>query len=239
MLLASIPSFNHTIDRLREAYVLTDAETVIDNPSVRWFDLPDEIAAELTKVAMNVQREVLIVSPYLVPTPNLFDIAKSLKARGVRIKVVTNSLATNDIVIAHSAYARYRKAILASGIELYEMRADPEFTGSNIAEQHSLHSKYIIFDDEVVFIGSMNLDRRSLYLNTELGVVLRSPGLIDALRGSFQTLILPENSWRVTITENGLRWTSSAGTIDKEPAKSNMQRIKSQLLRAVQVSNQL
>ena len=239
VLLANESSFNHTIDRLGKAHVLSDAETVIDNPSVRWFDLPDEIAAELTKVAMNVQREVLIVSPYLVPTPKLFDIAKLLIERGVRIKVVTNSLATNDIVIAHSAYARYRKAILASGIELYEMRADPEFTGSNIAEQHSLHSKYIIFDDEVVFIGSMNLDRRSLHLNTELGVVLRSPGLIDALRGSFQTLILPENSWRVTMTENGLRWTSSTGIIDKEPAKSDMQRIKSQLLRAIPVSNQL
>lgn len=237
--LSNESSFKYTIDRLGKAYVLSEAETVIDDPSVRWPDRPDEIAAELTKVAMNVQKEVLIVSPYLVPTPNTFDIAKVLQARGVRIKVVTNSLATNDIVIAHSAYARYRKAILASGVELYEMRADPEFTGKIISEQNSLHSKYIIFDDEVVFIGSMNLDRRSLYLNTELGVVLRSRGLADALRDSFRTLILPENSWRVTNTENGLRWTSSAGIVDKEPAKSDMDRIKSQLLRVIPVSNQL
>jgi putative cardiolipin synthase len=231
--------FEHTLDKLRDGHELSEAATVIDDPSVRWFDMPDEIAAELTDVAMNVQREVLIVSPYLVPTPNLFGIAKTLKERGVRIIVVTNSLATNDIVIAHSAYARHRKGILASGVELYEMRADPEFSENNTAEHDSLHSKYIIFDDEVVFIGSMNLDRRSLYLNTELGVVLRSPDLADALRESFHTLVQPENSWRVTNTDDGLQWTSSAGTVDKEPAKSDMQRIESQLLRILPVSNQL
>jgi putative cardiolipin synthase len=237
--LANESNFKYTIDRLHEGYELTEAATVIDDPSVLWFDLPDEIAAELTEVAMNVQHEVLIVSPYLVPTPNLFGIAKTLKDRGVRIVVVTNSLATNDIVIAHSAYARHRKGILASGVELYEMRADPEFSKNNTAEHNSLHSKYIIFDNEVVFIGSMNLDRRSLYLNTELGVVLRSPDLVDALRESFHTLLQPENSWRVINTDNGLRWTSSAGTVDEEPAKSDMQRIESQLLRILPVSNQL
>ncbi len=212
---------------------------MIDDPSVRWFDRPDEIAAELTEIAMNVQREVLIVSPYFVPTLNMFDIARSLKERGVKITVVTNSLSSNDVVIAHSAYARYREAILAVGVELYEMRGDPQLAENEVAEDISLHSKYIIFDDDVVFIGSMNLDPRSLYLNTELGVVLRSPDLADALRASFHTLIQPENSWRVSSTAEGLRWTSSSGIINTEPAESSWQRIRSLLFSILPVSNQL
>ena len=232
-------NYTHTLDTLRGGYPLEAAATVIDDPSVRWFDMPDEIAKELTDVAMNVQREVLIVSPYLVPTPNLFGIGKALVERGVSVKLVTNGLATNDIVIAHSAYARYREAILDTGVELYEMRADPEFDTNEIAQQHSLHSKYIIFDEEVVFIGSLNLDRRSLYLNTELGVVLRSRELADTLRESFNTLIKPENSWRLSKSEDGIRWTSSAGVVDEEPDVTDQQRMQSQLLKLIPVSSQL
>ncbi len=236
--LKAAPDYTFTLDRMRDAVKLDDAAVVIDDPSVRWFDMPDEIAAELTEVALNVRKEVLIVSPYLVPTPNLFGIGKSLIRRGVSVKLVTNGLATNDIVIAHSAYARHRKAILETGVELYEMRADPEFDNNEKSDQHSLHSKYIIFDDEVVFVGSLNLDRRSLYLNTELGVVLRSRELADTLRQSFNILIQPENSWRLTNTENGLRWTSSAGTVDKEPDVDATKRFESQLLMLIPVSNQ-
>ena len=232
-------SYDNTFDMLCESYEIDEAATVIDDPSVRWFDRPDEIAAELTEVAMNVQREVLIVSPYLVPTPNLFDIAEVLKSRGVKITVVTNSLASNDITVAHSAYARYRESIIAAGVELYEMRGDPSFAENDIAEHVSLHSKYIIFDDDLVFIGSMNLDPRSLYLNTELDVVLRSPQLAKALRASFYTLIHPDNCWRVSSTEEGLRWTSSTGTVNEEPADSNWQQIRSLMFRLLPVSNQL
>ena len=232
-------SFDHTFVMLHEGFEILEAATVIDDPSVRWFDRPDEIAAELTKIATNVQREVLIVSPYFVPTANMFEIAKILINRGVKISVVTNSLASNDMVIAHSAYARYRESIIAAGVDLYEMRGDPLFAENDIAEDISLHSKYIIFDDDIVFIGSMNLDPRSLYLNTELGVVLRSPDLANALRSSFYTLIHPDNCWKVSSTGAGLSWTSSAGTLDEEPAESNWQQIRSLLYRMLPVSNQL
>ena len=104
------------------------------------------------------------------------------------MQVVTNSLESNDVVIAHAAYARYRGTILGTGTDLYEFRGDPEIARDDIAEDISLHSKYILFDDDTVFLGSLNLDPRSLYLNTELGVILKSPSLADELSAEFERL---------------------------------------------------
>ncbi len=231
--------FRETMQRLCSAFPLQEAGTVIDDPEVRWFERPDDIAADLAVIAKTVEREVLVVSPYFVPTENMFQIAKELNERGVKIVIVTNSLASNDIVIAHSAYARFRKAILKAGVELYEMRGEPRLAEGDKAEIASLHSKYIIFDDDVVFIGSLNLDPRSLYLNTELGVMLRSPELADALRLSFQELIRPENSWRITMEDGGLCWSSAEGVVKKEPAKSHWQSIQNKLMRTLPLADQL
>ena len=218
---------------------LADMTSVVDDPDVSWGEKPDEIALQLTEVALSAQREVLVVSPYLVLTPNLLEIAETLNERGVRIRVITNSLASNDVVIAHAAYARYRQTILDSGVELYEFRGDPEMMTGDPAEDFCLHSKYIIFDDDTVFTGSLNLDPRSLYLNTELGVVLRSTTLAAELRQSFEKLISPENAWRVLSTPDGLRWVSAAGTVDEQPAKSGWQSFRSRMMMLLPVSNQL
>jgi putative cardiolipin synthase len=237
--LARESAFEDVIDQLLTGPRLVRSTTVIDDPDVGWSERPDEIAADLTEIALTAQREVLIVSPYLIPTANLLEIARTLIDRGVKITVLTNSLASNDVVIAHASYARYRKGLIEAGVDLYEMRGDPEIANDDIAENISLHSKYIIFDDDIVFIGSMNLDPRSLYVNTELGVVLESPELADSLRESFQTWIGPENAWRVTSTPDGLRWQSSAGVVDRQPAKGSWQRWRSRLLSLLPVSSQL
>jgi len=228
-----------TVLALRSAHEIDDAISVVDDPDVGWGDQPDEIAARLTDVALSAEREVLIVSPYLVLTPNLLGIADALTARGVKISVITNSLASNDVVIAHAAYARFRQTILDAGVALYEFRGDPEMMAGDPAEDFSLHSKYIVFDDDTVFIGSLNLDPRSLYLNTELGVVLKSESLATELKNSFGELISPANAWRVFSTEEGLRWESAAGTLTRQPAKNDWQHFRSRLMMLLPVSNQL
>jgi putative cardiolipin synthase len=228
-----------TVSDLLAGHELADVQPVVDDPDVSWGEQPDEIAGQLTEVALSAEREVLIVSPYLVLTPNLLEIAETLNGRGVRIRVITNSLASNDVVIAHAAYARYRQTILDFGVELYEFRGDPEMMTGDLAEDFCLHSKYIIFDDDTVFTGSLNLDPRSLYLNTELGVVLRSTSLAAELRQSFERLISPENAWRVVSTPDGLRWLSAAGTLDEQPAKSSWQSFRSRMMMLLPVSSQL
>lgn len=213
-----------------------------DEPDVRWFQKPDEMADALIEHAREVKSEVLVATPYLVPTPRLLDTVRDLQARGVKIKVMTNSLSSNDLVIAHASYQKYRKTLLKSGIELFEMRADaalgqaPQVIN---AEKRGFHSKYIVFDDDLVYIGSLNLDPRSASINTELGVVLRSGDLAGKLRASFEALAGPENAWRVEQDVKGLKWTSAAGVLHRQPAASKRQRFWSWLLSLLPLSNQL
>jgi putative cardiolipin synthase len=225
--------------RLRDSHPLEEAASVLDDPDVSWGSLPDEVALALTDLARSCESEIFIVSPYLVLTPRLIDIGDELENRGVKVAVITNSLESNDVVVAHAAYARFRGAVLDSGALLYEFRGDPAIARDDPAEHISLHTKYMLFDDEVVFIGSPNLDPRSLRLNTELGVILRSRSLVMELRETFNRLSSAENAWQVSRSGNGFEWESEKGTVDRQPAKSPWQRFRSWLLMLFPLTNQM
>jgi len=219
-------ALDRSIDRLVSAESTDWSRVVIDDPDVSWFQRPDEIAQDLTDIALETETELLVVTPYLVPTLKMLEITETLIGRGVKISVLTNSLGTNDVPIAHAMYSHFRQRIIDMGVNLFEMRADAEIARDDGDREISLHSKYMIFDDNLVFIGSPNLDARSLHLNTELGVVLRSRSIADKLRATFHDLTRPENSWRVHSAPNGLTWESTAGTLDEEPAEGTWQRIR-------------
>ena len=211
------------VQRLSASSAVSEFAVIYDAPDVRWFDRPDEMADHLIESAQNVQGEILIASPYLIPTKRLLATADQLGGRGVQFKVVTNSLGSNDLVMAHAGYARFRDELLAQGAQLYELRGDAlvgRAGQSAPSRRQSFHSKYMVFDDELVYVGSMNLDPRSVAINTELGVVLRSRQLAGELRSSFETLLHPDNSWRVEKADGGFTWTSSRGTTHREPASA-------------------
>src|SRR5205085_4686605 len=133
------------------------------------------------------QRDVLIISPYFVPGARMMAVYESLRKRGVRIRLLTNSLASNDAPAAHAGYARHREQLLAIGVEVYEMRSSAETAAALLgsggdAKGHgaggwfgsavggskggtlsraSLHTKSVIIDQRLSMIGSMNLDLRS------------------------------------------------------------------------------
>ncbi len=224
--------------RLRAAHRLQDAQSVVDDPDVTWGERPDEVADVLTELADSAQRQILIVSPYLVLTPPLLTLGRSLTSRGVDVRVITNSLASNDVVIAHAAYARFREQILSAGTELYEFRGDPEIARDDPAEHVSLHSKYILFDENIVFLGSPNLDPRSLYLNTELGVILTSESLVAELTAEFARLTSGANAWRVVQLDAGFEWHSAEHTVQRQPAKSSWQRFRSWLMMFLPLTSQ-
>jgi putative cardiolipin synthase len=113
----------------------------------------------------------------------------------------------------HSGYAKYRKDLVKLGVELYEIKRS--LAGAPEQEQKrfgssgaSLHAKSFVFDRRQIFVGSLNLDPRSLYLNTELGIVVDSPELAGKMAAGFETLTAPQYSYRVALDGDDLVWIS-------------------------------
>jgi len=157
--------------------VPTAAPTVASTPAPA--AASDElIIDDIATLIRSAQHELVIISPYLVPGQRGVALLHELTARGVKIRILTNSLASTDAPAVHIGYARYRPQLLALGVELYEQRplieGQSRHFGRFGASRSSLHTKALIIDGKMLFVGSMNMDPRSAYENTELGLVLRS-----------------------------------------------------------------
>jgi len=137
--------------------------------------------SQLAPYFQNLEKELIIISPYFVPGDEGVEFFRELIDRGVRVRILTNSLSSNDVGIVHAGYAKYREALLKSGVELYEMnkkltrKQRKEKKGVSSSSKASLHAKAFFLDRKKVFIGSLNLDPRSFYENTEIGLILNSP----------------------------------------------------------------
>ncbi|WP_309678928.1 phospholipase D family protein [Polaromonas sp.] len=202
-------------------------------PSVMLVDKPGKIAADadsteasqdtavdgLLQLMSQSTTEVLIVSSYFVPGELMMKQFADLRRRGVRIRVLTNSLASNDAPAAHVGYARYRPALLAMGVELYEMRAEQEGSitsfgssaGSTGQSRTSLHAKVVVMDGRLLVVGSVNLDLRSKLQNSEVALIVRSPVLAaEASRMIEPTL--NKGAWRVEQRDGQLVWRAPQGS---------------------------
>lgn len=143
---------------------------------------------------------LLLISAYFVPTRQGVARLADLAEAGVQTTVITNSLAATDIPAVHGAYARYRPALLARGVRLFELRPDGEdATGAGLpgASDSSLHIKAMAFDADRLFVGSFNIDPRSLWWNTEVGVLIDSPALNARLWALAEEGMHPAVSYRV------------------------------------------
>jgi putative cardiolipin synthase len=161
------------------------------------------IGPRLKSLIESAQSEVVMISPYFVPGDSGTDFLVALVARGVSTRMLTNSLASTDEPAAHSGYARYRRRLLAGGVQLHELlpaRGEKQPTTARGASSGvSLHAKAVIVDGRHVFIGSLNMDQRSRVLNTEMGVIVDSAQLAQATRQFFDTATLPTNAYRVVL----------------------------------------
>lgn len=204
------------------------ALVVADDPgkvSMRPEDVSTHLAPKLSGVVENTRKELLLVSPYFVPGKDGVAWFDGLRQRAVSVKVITNSLSSNDVAAVHAGYTRYREALLKSGVEVHEMKAIPvnpavkkeskgssfSFSGSSISltgsSRAGLHAKTFVFDRRWVFVGSMNLDPRSIKLNTEIGMIIESPELAEQMIQRLENR-LPELAYHVTTTPEGTRWTT-------------------------------
>jgi putative cardiolipin synthase len=125
--------------------------------------------------------ELIIVSPYFVPGKKGANALCDLSNKGVRIRILTNSLASNDVAAVHAGYSKYRKQLLKAGVALYELdeeikkKVRKRFTWLPGLSKSSLHAKTMVIDRKVMFVGSMNLDQRSLNINNEIGILFLNP----------------------------------------------------------------
>lgn len=188
-------------------------ELVIDPPrkGLGPVALEDLLTIDLRDKLGVPQQSVDIISSFFVPTPTLTEALSTLSRRGVRVRVLTNSLDATDMPPAHSGYARYREPLLEAGVELYEMKRkgeqDPQPHGAGPfgSPATTLHAKAVVIDNKRVFIGSYNVDPRSVLLNTELGFVIDSPKLADAISHTFETHV-PQSAYRLKLEDGELRW---------------------------------
>jgi putative cardiolipin synthase len=195
------------------------AEALWDRPGKSRAGTPgekSEVLARVHALIQSAQREVLIISPYYIPAGRGLATLGELVRRGVRVRVLTNSLASTDVPVAYAGYARYRGRLLVSGVELYEQRPNSDVSAARATRRStsgtSLHAKAVVVDRTALVVGSMNLDPLSHLHNTEVAVVARSPELGEQLGRFFDDAVLPAHAFRVTLAalgrENGgLVWT--------------------------------
>jgi putative cardiolipin synthase len=194
-----------------------------------------------------VEDEVLIESAYFVPRDPGIEKLAGLVEDGARVRVLTNSLVSNDVLAAHAGYAERREDLVAGGVELYELRAYPDSVDKNLvagSSKAALHTKAVVFDREDVFIGSLNLDPRSLDINTEAGLYVESPELAQQVIAYMDSGVSAENSYRVVQDDDGrLYWITEIDgrevRFHKDPDSTGMQRFMSWFIEILPVEGQL
>jgi putative cardiolipin synthase len=205
---------------------------------------PRGLYPHLEDLIATAEHEVLISSPYFIPDSRFRELVHRLVARGVRVAIVTNSLASNNHVVAHTGYKQWRHEILQAGAELYEFRVDAAVlaeysTPPTNAKAIGLHAKAIVVDGRRTFVGSPNVDPRSLEINTELGVATDSEDFARRVAALIARDMAPENAWRVTMEADGtLTWTSGAGVVRRQPATGFSQRAVEFLLNLLPLKDQ-
>ncbi len=217
------------------------------------YDTPDKASAvngeqpgqlmwrRVAMAAASATTDLVVVSPYVVPGASELALIRQLRERGVRVRILTNSLASTDMPIVHTAYRRYRVALLQMGVELYEVRPQPRqppttrgLGKSGSSDAFALHAKVFVFDRERAFVGSMNFDQRSLRINTELGLIVDSPQIARDLTTRFDSITQPTNSYQVVLEPadalgvQAVRWVSTDGgnavSFDTEPGVDAVKR---------------
>lgn len=195
------------------AELVADAPSKVENDKTGFAD--SRPMMRLDRLLDGATQEFIAVSPYFVPREEGVRWLDGLVRRGIRVRIVTNSLASTDVVAVHTGYRDDRAAVVRSGVDLYEMkptegrRARQRLLGVSAPAHASLHAKVYVIDGREVMIGSFNLDPRSIELNTELALVIHSPEIAAQIRRMFDEVTAPEQSYRLQLEGDALVWTTT------------------------------
>lgn len=242
---------NATVNRLQSGQLelhWTPRWQVLADDPLKAMKAPDpmsrsEVLRGFGQAMRDSKSTVTLISPYFVPgdagSMSLVDAVKD----GRRVQIITNSLAANDVAAVHGGYSKYRERLVDGGISLWELKptagsgADKSLFGSSGA---SLHTKAAIMDAQTVFVGSFNLDPRSVSLNCEQGVLATHPALAEELETIFERMTDGDRAWRVDRDAKGrLQWHDGVRTEHRDPDASLSRRITARLLRWLPLDSQL
>jgi putative cardiolipin synthase len=199
---------------------IAEARLITDEPQKLLEDVSEEyqlVVAEMAEALRGAEQEIIIFTPYFIPRERGMNFVRELREKGIRVVLITNSLATNNHTAVHSHYSKYRKGLLEAGVELWEARADaakitaPD--GQTSLDRLTLHTKGILIDQKRIFVGSLNLDPRSIDINTEMGLLIDSPEMgARLMEGAPERM--EKMAYRLKLDENGrITWH---GMIDGE-----------------------
>lgn len=239
-------------------YIHTDNSGYYWAPYELVYDSPDKgikskaedaasITTPLIESLRSAEKELVVLSPYFVPRKSGIEGFSALQASGVNVTIITNSLAANNQFTVHGGYAPSRKPLLKSGVKIYEVRVDADIAGAEIVAasgaKATLHTKAFLVDTKEVFIGSFNFDPRSANINTESGVIIRSPELAALFAKGIEEA-LAQQTYELFLNDSGkLRWRGLRdGTnevLKKEPQTSWSQRFMAGFMRFMPVRGQL
>jgi putative cardiolipin synthase len=231
------------------AFTWAPYRLVFDSPDkgikARSEDAPS-IRPPLIESLESAKNELIVVSPYFVPLASGVERFSEIQKRGVKVSIVTNSLAANDQKLVYGGYAPSRKPLLQQEVRIFEVRSDGDVSGAqHVAEASAttLHMKAFVVDRRELFVGSFNFDPRSAYINTELGVIIESPKLAEFI-ASIVEEALPSQSWEAFLNEDGkLRWRGLLDgeevVLDKEPQTTFWDRFTAGFYRLLPIRGQL
>jgi cardiolipin synthase C len=200
------------------------------------------VGAALVPLIAASQTRLSIISPYFVPGEELTTRFSNAVKDGRQIRILTNSLAANDVAAVHGGYSRHRKDLLEGGVQIWELKPLPgmEDNGSLFGSSGaSLHTKAFAVDGRGLFVGSYNLDPRSTWLNCEQGVFAQSEPLALQLEQIFDRQTAGDHAWRVSLDAGELHWTDGNESFDHDPHASMGRRFQAWLSRTLGLDAQL
>jgi putative cardiolipin synthase len=204
---AAIDAAPAAFERLANEMAWGQVEFIHDVPGKngnRWrLDGGGSSSAALARLVAGARESIVIQSPYLVMSDNAKALFRAAVARGVRVRILTNSLASTDNMQAFSGYRNQRKQLLEMGLDIREYKPDPANRNALMSRANppatppvfALHAKSMVVDGRIAFIGTFNFDPRSENLNTEVGVIVHHAGLAQQLQATMEADMRPENSW--------------------------------------------
>ena len=243
-----VDALHGELGSIRDQFIWAPGLMVWDDPAnIEKGIVEGTMLMQLRRKLDSLQEELLIESAYFVMQDRAIETLRGLNERGVRVRVMTNSLASNDVVAAHAGHAKRREELLETGVELYEMRPDAGVIQKKVISGESnaaLHTKALVFDRDSVFIGSFNLDPRSASINTEAGLYVESTELAGQVIDYMDEGVLPENSYRVLLDEDGeLLWVTVIDGVEvqfhQEPETGFWDRFVSGFIQMLPVEHQL